>query len=829
MRIAAIGAPGAAAIGLVSLLVLLAFGAAPSAADRESAPAAIDAAADPIADVVVGVPEGPTAADDASAIVATLRRSPAIVWAADDLLQPAAPNLLVAFDPDTPNAGRRAVEAAIAARLERNGVAADGVPAAEMVAASDYTISGRAVTDDELLDRIGLGAALAVVVAALTMGGLVAWRVGPIQGALSGVTLAVSAWLSGEIGESVAGAFDGSLATTALPAVFGGIVVSSYALIRLLVWFDNPIGDDQADTIRRAVSSVGVELLLVLTGFGVVALFLELVSSTRSVATVFAVGVLASALLTLAVVPPVLAVVGPTDDPWWEPIPIPSGHDVPIFVLAGFALFLTGLGLFAFRSTSDGELLDERALVGDSEAVAGTRELLAAGGDPTVAIFADFPEEVGQVERTAWLERVSALEGVERVDTPTSRYVGGTAVPLDEVDVVAGPPEGAEAADAPGYAFVVPGVGGRSAGAVELVAAIDAANAPVDAALSGVPVDASAAADADRSQVWATILALALVGGAAVFALIGDLGLAALAAAVRVVGLAGVAGVYHLLVGEVSGTEIQLALLVVCLGAGLFELGFLRWLLGGRHAANTDRLLDEALEVEGTAGTVAMAMGAIASLALLVPDLIVVRRFGILLAVVILIETVVGIWFLRPVMLGGRTISHFAARPVRLALDSLAGSRVSSQAEHRAWVDVIKGLLETEFSFQADPAAADISSVFVAETPLFRKSLDHHLNLADAGLRIVGRQPQLRALRVVSNAAPATLVVTVDHPIRQLLDDAGKIVGVRQAERRSVMLWMVMQSDGSYRIADSVELGATSLASGEEPVPVPSVVAAAAE
>jgi hypothetical protein len=195
----------------------------------------------------------------------------------------------------------------------------------------------------------------------------------------------------------------------------------------------------------------------------------------------------------------------------------------------------------------------------------------------------------------------------------------------------------------------------------------------------------------------------------------------------------------------------------------------------------------------------------------------------------LLIETVVGVWLLRPVMLGGRAIRHFASQPVKLAIESLTGSSVSSQAEHRAWVDVMIGLLETEFSFQADPTAADISSVFVDGTPLFDSSVDHHANLVEAGLRIVGRKPQLRALRVVSNAAPPTLVVTVDHPVRQLLDDDGKIVGVRQAERRSVMLWMMMQRDGTYRIADSVELGSTALTSSEEPASIPPVVTVAME
>jgi hypothetical protein len=85
-------------------------------------------------------------------------------------------------------------------------------------------------------------------------------------------------------------------------------------------------------------------------------------------------------------------------------------------------------------------------------------------------------------------------------------------------------------------------------------------------------------------------------------------------------------------------------------------------------------------------------------------------------------------------------------------------------------------------------------------------------------LRIVGRSPQLRSIRVVSGRDPVTLAVTVDHPIRQLVDRNGKIVGVRKPERRSVMLWLTAVADGSFRIGDSVELGAMPLSLGSEPM-----------
>ncbi len=802
-----------------------------------------EASAELIADVVIAVPPTDASADDgtsttdevAADIVTALQRSPAIAWVVDDQLGISGRRLLVAFAPGSEVAARRAVDAAIVDQLETGsdadqafGADTDAEAAAELVAASDFTVSGRDVTDRELLGRVGLGAALAVALSSLVLGVIVAWRLDGTRGVLVGVTLAAAAWLAGEVGESVAGPFDGSLATTALPAALGGIVVAGYLVVRLLVWFEAPHGEDQADVIRRAVQSVGFELFLLVATTGITALFLELLAPTRSVASVLLVGVVTAAVFVLAVLPPALAVIGLPSGSSAEPLPIPSGRDVPILVLVGFAVFLTALGFFAFRSTSDAELLDERALGADDAAVVGTRDLLARGGDPTSAIVVQFPEEMDGAARTAWLERVSRLERVARVDTAAGRFEQGAFTSLDGLIGVpaargAGGVVADEATAEPEHAIVVPGVTGRSAAAIALVDALEAVDADLDLELHGSPVDGRDAAAGARLLVWSTVMALAVAGAVAVFALIDDLRLAGMAAAIRLVSLAAAAGLYHLLVGDVTGQEIQLALFVLALGAGMFELGFLRRLvngLAGRRVVDTDALVDSALEIEGTAATVAMALGVVGSFGLLVADLTVMRRFGILLAVVILIETVVAIWLLRPVMLGSRAISHFASKPVKVALEALNGSTVSSQVEHRAWVDVVIGLLEAEFSFQADPAAADIASVFIPETPLFVDSFDHHRNLADAGLRIVGRQPRLRALRVVSNSPPATLVVTVDHPVRQLVDGRNKIVGVRQAERRSVMLWMIMQHDGTYRIADSVELGSTSLASAEQPAPV---------
>ena len=124
---------------------------------------------------------------------------------------------------------------------------------------------------------------------------------------------------------------------------------------------------------------------------------------------------------------------------------------------------------------------------------------------------------------------------------------------------------------------------------------------------------------------------------------------------------------------------------------------------------------------------------------------------------------------------------------------------------------MVGDLLQAEFRFQLEPDRAELSKVFVADTPVHRQAVEHHANLARSGLRIVGRSPRLRTLRTIRHHSPVTLAVTVDHPSRQLLDGAGHVVGVRGAERRSGWLWLTSGPDGSYRIAESIERGSVPL------------------
>jgi hypothetical protein len=778
-------------------LVVLAPAAAATGEETGSAGRQTD---DAVPDVVLAVAADSPSSQQLDALIAELEGVRGVAWVDADPTATATSNLLVGFDSSS-DEPLEAVEAVVAGRPDGSGIA----------------IAGRAVVDRDLDARIGRGVIAGVVLATLAAAAVVLMLAGWARAAVAGSSVAISGWLGATLGAMAAGPFDGSIATTPVPAALAGIVVSGCLVLRLVAWYQSPRGDDQADMIRQSIGSLGAELTLFFSGLIVVAVFLELMGPSRSVATVVLAGASTAAVLTLAIVPLALAGlhgVGPSAG-WYGsaspeerrllPFTPPSGHDFPVAVLAVFGVLLACMGLFAFQSTSRSQLMDERSL-GDRGTVAAVAEQLATGGDPTNAVLAAFPAGTDPRAKTQWLERVSQLTSVAHVDTPVGRFE------LGELTATAT----ADDAEAPSYALVVPRVAGRSEAAQELVEAIEATNAPVNAELSGVPVDAAHASASDALIVWATVLALAAVAGVAVFTLVGDTVLAAMAAGLRILGSSAVIGVYHLLVVEVSGAELQLAALVIAMGIGLFDLGFLRRLLVSHRVENTDVLLERALGSEGRAAATGLGLVAVASVGIGFADLAVVRRLAIVMVVGIVIEVVVGGWLLRPGLLGSRAISHFAAQPVRTALRALTGD--AGENGRQAWVGVIDYLLHVEFSFQTDARVADLDRVYLTGTAVHHQATEHQESLISADLRIVGRSPQLRSVRVVSGADPITLAVTVDHPVRQLIDRDGKIVGVRKPERRSVMLWLVSMSDESYRIADSVELGAIPLALGVEPV-----------
>jgi hypothetical protein len=488
-------------------------------------------------------------------------------------------------------------------------------------------------------------------------------------------------------------------------------------------------------------------------------------------------------------------------------------------VLLAFGFFFGFLSLLAVASTTVPALMDHRAADSDDPAALAVQErLIETGGDPTAAVLAVFPLGTDRQAKTAWLQRVSGLAGVGRVDSSAGRLVGGEAVPLE------GSPVGPAAAmldgdEAPRYALIVPTVSGRSTAGRDLADAIAVTNTALDAELSGVPVAASLAADRDRSVVWLTMIALAVVGGGAVFALVGDLVLALSTASLRLLGSMALVGLYHLLAGDVSGSELLILVMTAGLGVGLFDLAFVRRLAVDHSGDDTDAAIRRALSWEGSAGVVGLGVVAIASLGFIAGGAGAMTRLAIVSFVAIAIEIVIGLWLLRPALVGTRAIFHFASQPVDRALRTVSGAAGVDELEHQRWAAVVADLLVAEFHFQADPGSAKMEAVFEPDTPLYRKAVEHHQNLAEAGLRVIGRAPQLRAIRVVTASPLATITATVDHPVRQLVDGTGKIVGVRKAERRSMMLWLTPLTTGAHLISDSVELGAMPLGSEDAAPP----------
>lgn len=808
------------AIAMLLLGLLCAMVVAPSLAAAQTGtgspdePAEVVVADDRLVPDLVVVVDPPADDDEATAELRSLTeglgRLGPVDWIVDDGTATPGPNLLLGLQPDGQQAGLRAVTAFT-----------DEHPAAERI-----TVGGRAADDVALRSRIARVLVTVTLMVAVAVGGLVAWLVRPLHGSLVGVALLLAGLVAAAVGSDGDAPFDGSLITTSVPAVLAGLMVAVFVAIRLVEWFAEPEGDDLAEMIRRSIADLGTELLLLVAGLAVAGVFLQVIGPGRSVAAPTFFGVLAAVSLTLALVAPGLAALEGTGRPA-QPVvddarrdavrtvfgARPNGRDFPVAVILAFGFVFGFLALVAISSRTEPLLIDGSDIDRDQAAVAFDERLRSAGGDPTLAILARFPAGSDQLAKTAWLQRVSQLPNVGRVDTSLNRTIAGETVESERSNL--GPLSAeADGDEAPTHALVIPVGSGRSPASIELVDAIRAVDGPVDAELSGVPAEARTAAQRDRSVVWVTIITLALLAGVAVFGLTGDWTLAGIVVGLRLLDAMALVGLYHLAVGAVAGPELLLVVMLVWIGASLFELGVLRRLL--RHSsALDDDPLTTALDADGWAAAVAVASVAFGALGLLGVGVGTLARFGVLLSLVLVIEIVVGLWLLRPAVLGAHAVHAAAGRTVRDALRSLTGVGADEGERHRLTA-AVEGLLLTEFQFQADPGVANIEDVFVGNTPLFRSAVDHHRNLAQAGLRITGRSPQLQDLRVVAAEPTPTVNVTVDHPVRQLIDQGGKVVGVRRPERRTMMLWLE-ETEAGFRITDSVELGAQSLEAEPDP------------
>ena len=742
--------------------------------------------------------------------------------------------------------GKVVVLASLAAGASGNEVLAE----VEQVVASTMgdtpvALGGRAVADRDLLGRLNRGTVIAVVPVLMLLTLVLAASFGLKVGFATGGTICAATLLGGLIGAQMAGPFDGSLGTTALPAVLVASLVSTVLSVRLLDWFKHPVGEDSADIVRRSVGHLVSEAGLLVGGLVLTSLVLAIAGPGRNQAMIVTVGAFFGAVVTFAVLPSILVslpAVNDDDDNRLFRVNLPDGRDFPTAVLAGFALFLVIVGLFALRVPTS-ELLDESASPPGSASRRVADELAALGGDPTSSILVTAPEQTSVAKLDAWARDASKLTSVGWVATASGRFVAG------ELE-----PDGSDASRFVSndrlLAVVTPAVSARSLAAQDLVGLLDNPQGLAEAPeLSGAPVDAAAAGEESTGNLWLLVFSLALAGALGVLVLVGDLRLAALVGVLRVIGSAALLGVYHLVTDSVSGSELQTAALVSSIGVGLFELGFVRRLAAAvrpnDHAVETE-LVDEllapprtndvisdVLRREGRAAMLGLAVTVLCGLGFLATDLEVARRLGVALAVGLMVELLVGTWMLRPVLLGRRLIGATERRVGRLDLEALEEAlvpafedggnsadvltlaRARSAADPAPvaggidpeWRRVVSGLLRAEFGFQTDPDRAELDTVFVADTPVFHELAEHNRRLRSAGFRVSGDGPRLLKVRAVNNGSPVTLAITVDHPERRLVDRDGRVLGVRRGERREGMLWLVQDPSGRYRIAEAVDLG----------------------
>ncbi|MGH1504700.1 MAG: hypothetical protein ACRBI6_14160, partial [Acidimicrobiales bacterium] len=478
---------------------------------------------------------------------------------------------------------------------------------------ASLSVGGRLPADQALLDGINRGLLVAVgpVVAlvAVLIAAAFGWRVG----LAIGLTITLSTALGGLLGARMAGTFDGTLGATAVPGVLVALLVSTVFAFRLLDWFRSRTFDDPAAAIEGAVRHLAPEVALLFGGIAGAALLLEAIDPGRTPASVVAAGGLSAALVTLGGLPAMLSAMPALDArDEYRLIGsfVPDGRDVPVAALAGFTCFLLGFGLFALRAPSS-TLLDTDALADGSDP-ARVAAHLETFGDRSSGIVATFPTGIDPQVTVAWVAEADAVDHVADVELFAAASTSDAARAVVSLDVA-----------------------GRSSEAQMAVADLDAlpASSPE---LSGVPVAAASTSDAAGGLLWPLVFLLAVAGGLAVLLILGDLVLAAFATMLRLVGTAALLGIYHLVASGVSATELQIAALVLSIGVGLFEIGFLRRIrqdldesgspseLQARHD-----IVSEAFRMEGRAAMIGLGVASLCGIGLVAGELDAVRRLGV--------------------------------------------------------------------------------------------------------------------------------------------------------------------------------------------------------
>ncbi|MEM7275558.1 MAG: hypothetical protein AAF547_20955 [Actinomycetota bacterium] len=681
----------------------------------------------------------------------------------------------------------------------RDVIAADGAgPAVD--------VGGASVVDRAIV-RTYDGAVRLLAVLGLLVGGALGLVVGLRRGLVTAASIGLAVLAAGLLGRRVAGPFDGTIAGSGVPGALAGLVVAVVLAVRLSMWFRTPRGIDGAERIRLAVADLAAEVVLVLVGLALAAVLVGLMDPGPSPLTAITVGAVAAVAVVGAMLTPALALLAdhPEARPGWLPGPIPDGRDLPLLLLSGTAVLLAVLALFGFGRPSVG-LAGVEDLPAEAEAAMVAERLRAAGGDPTAAVVATAPAGSDQVDLQEWSRTAAELTSVAWVDVGSMRFTSIGAVDIDPADLLA-------PSETEGVAIVVlavPSRGTAGQATVEELVALPLVGGPPT--FDGPAIDAAGAAGS-RSTLVVAVIALAATGAIVVRVLTQSRAQALVALLLRLLGGSAVLGVFGLVSGDVTAAVLVTGLGIVALAVGLFEAEFVT----GDARPGTGPVA-----LGGTVGLLVLVVGgallAVAALGGSGPG---TGTLGVGLVIGALIELTVGGLLLRPALLGQRAAFHTAVRPVRVVLHSgLERDAPDGAIEDPEWRRVIGDLLQAEFRFQADPSRAILSTVFVPDTPLYRQAAAHHASLAEAGLRIVGRSPRLRSIRTVSGRRPITLAITVDHPVRHLVDTDGTVRGIRNAERRSGILWLSESGDSGYRIAESVELGAAALPAERHDDPV---------